>query len=900
MRLSDKTRLRLRALFGRKHVETELHEEFHFHLEHLRDQNLAAGMAPDEARREALRELGGLSQFQEECRDARGVNFIAQLLQDVRYGLRMLLRNPGFSAVAILSLALGIGANTAIFTLINALTLKSLPVAKPEELIQIQPRTPKGAQGSLSYYALEFFHSHPELFAGVFVQASHRFDVELGGQTAPIEGAYVSGDYFPTLGVPPLIGRSIGMDDDKDGAAAPMAVLSYRFWMARFAGDRSALGRTLVVEGTPLEIVGVMPPSFFGVEVGKSPNIFLPLSLEPVLDKDRSLLHIRAAWWLNILARKKAGLSDAAIQAGLAVLWPRVVNEVLPLKNGQPVAQFLKWRIETVDAGRGISGLRRQFSEPLYILMGIVGLVLLIACANVANLLLARTSARQHEVAVRLALGASRPRLIRQLLTESIMLSAFGAALGIAFAFWGCRLLLSILSTSQRSVDLNVRPDPLVLGFTALVAIATGVLFGTAPSLRATRGSPGSSLKDNTQRVAHGSMAANVLVVAQVALCLVLLIGAGLFVRTFWNLMHQDLGYDPKNLYAASIDPRQAGYKGDALNRLYGQLYENLNRNPGVRSASLSMTTPIASCCWFDPITAEGYTEKPGEEKDVYLNRISPGFFQTFGTKILLGHDFTAADGPGTPLKAMVSESIAKRYFEGQNPIGKHIGVGGGQIVHDHQNAEIIGVVEDMRTRGLRAGTEYEAYFNMFQETNPGDMIVEIRTSQGLGAAASLLRQDVQAYGKQIPVNMEDFSEQIGQTALKDRMTAILAGFFGFLALVLASIGLYGIMSYTVIRRTSELGIRMALGAQATEVTWMIIRQTLWLAGTGALVGIPAALLCTRLLTSLSTMLYGLQPTDPVTIGATTVLLVVLAGVSGYFPARRAAHLDPVIALRNE
>jgi putative ABC transport system permease protein len=899
MRLFDKTRLRLRSLFGRRHVETELSEEFQFHLDRLTEQNRSAGLTPADARQAALRELGGLTQLQEECRDARGVNMIETLLQDVRYGLRMLRRNPGFSAVAILSLALGIGANTAIFTLINALTLKPLPVAKPRELVQIQLWTPRGPQTSLSFYALEFFRSHPELFAGVFVQAYHRFDVEIGGQTAPIEGAYVPGDYFPTLGVAPIMGRWLSPPDDQEsgGVDGPTAVLSYRFWMARFAGDRSVLGSTIVVEGTPVVIVGVMPAAFFGVDVGRSPNIFVPLRLEPMLEKDRSELHERAAWWLGILARKKAGVTDAEISAGLSVLWPRFLSDVLPRDKERVRAQYVTLRLEAVDVSRGTSGLRRQFSQPLYILMGIVGLVLLIACANVANLLLARTSARQHEVAVRLALGASRPRLVRQLLTESVMLSTFGAALGIAFAFWGCRLLLSILSTSQQSVDLNIWPDPLVLGFTALVAIMTGVVFGTAPSLRATRGTAAESLKDNSQRATHRAVAANILVVAQVALCLVLLIGAGLFVRTFWNLMHQDLGYDRDNLYVASIDPRPAGYKNDSLTRLYDQLFENLNRNPNVQSASLSMTTPIGRCCWFDPILAEGFTENPGEGKDVYLNRISPGFFKTFGTRMLLGHDFTTADGPNAPLKAIVSESIVKHYFAGQSPIGKHISVAG---EHGHQNAEIIGVVEDMRTRGLREQIEYEAYFNMFQESKPGDMIVEIRTAKGLASAAALLRGDVQAFNRQIPVNMESFSEQISQTALKDRMTAILAGFFGCLALLLASIGLYGIMSYTVVRRTGELGIRMALGAQATDVTWMILRETLWLAGTGAALGIPAALGCTRLLTSVSTMLFGLEATDPVTIAGTTLLLIVLAGAAGYIPARRAAHLDPVIALRNE
>jgi predicted permease len=544
-------------MFRRRKREQDIERELHNHLSLEGADRQADGLPPDQARDAAQRALGNMALIQEDTRAVWTARWLEVFLQDLRYGARMLLHNPGFAAAAILSLALGIGANTAIFTLINALILRPLPVTDPAGLVHIVQGTPHGPLNKWTTAAFEFFHDQPQLFSGVIAQDFERFDVSFTDEPTPIDGVFVSGDYFPTLGVAPFLGRTLTPADDAEsgGADGPSAVLSYRFWVARFAADPAVLGRSLTVDGTPLHIVGVLPPSFSGIEVGKSPNLFVPLRLEPMLQPNRTMLHQKYVWWLDVLARKRDGLTDPALQSGLEAIWPRLIGVVVP---------FSPSRAAFSSARNGISDLRRRFTAPLYILMAIAGIVMLIACANVANLLLARTGSRRREVAVRLAIGASRPRLLRQLLTESLLLSALGSLLGLAIAFAGCRFLLTLLATGIRTVDLNVRPDLAVIAFTALCAVATTLFFGVGPALRVTAAGPGASLKENSQALARGSVG-KLLVVAQTALCLLLLVGAGLFVRTFWNLTHQNFGFDARNLYIASIDPRPAGFKAERL-----------------------------------------------------------------------------------------------------------------------------------------------------------------------------------------------------------------------------------------------------------------------------------------------------------------------------------------------
>jgi predicted permease len=871
-----------------RRAESELDDEMRFHLENLIEQKRAAGMSAAAARSAALREMGSIGLYKEECRDSLGVRLLSDLWQDIGYGLRIPGRSPGFTAVAVLSLALGIGANTAIFTLIESLVLRQLPVSDPQTLVQVALTTPKQPQISFSYQTYESLVRTPDLFESVFIQRDNRFTVGPSGDALPLDGAYVTGNFFQALNISAARGRALEPSDDIEGGGSdgPVATISYRYWIGQYGGDPAVVGRTITVNQTPMKIVGVLPAAFPGVHVGSAPAIFVPLRLEPMLSGERSMLHREGTWWLRILARTRPGISTAQTRAALQTVWPSIRKTAFG--PGTPTSVFAM-KPDLLDASRGISGLRTDFSRPLFYLMGIAGMVLLIACANIANLLLARSRVRRQEIAVRLALGASRARIIRQLITESVLLSGVGAALGVAIAWPASRLLVALISTS---VWLDVRPDLRILAFAVALALITGVLFGGGPALRATS----ESLKESTRTVSGRAFFGKALVVSQVALSLLLLIAAGLFARTFWNLTKQDVGFDRHELYMAAIDPRNGGIEGPALSRMYRTLYENLNREPGVQAASLARMVPVADCCWWEDVVSPESPHPTGKAR-VYLNNVTPGYFASLGTPLLAGRDFTLHDGPNSPRVAVVNEAAAKHFFPGMNAVGRHLSVDGSKSL---QNVEIVGIVKSTNENSLRGGPEPGAYFSFLQPDEQNKTFILLRTKLGEAAVQSLLRRNVHALSPQTPVNVESVDKRILETATQDRLTAVLADFFGLLAASLACIGLYGIMSYTVARRTAEIGIRMALGAEGGGVRWMMLREALVMASAGIAIGVPCALICARLLSSLPEMLFGLKPNDPATVAAMALLLLGVAAVAGFLPAQRATRIEPMSALRHD
>ena len=930
---------RLRALFRKEELNQQLSDELAFHVAKQTEQNLAAGMTPEEARYAALRKFGGVEQVKEECRDAWGVRFIDTLLQDLRYGLRMLAKNPGFTAVAVLTMALGIGANTAIFSLIDAVLLRMLPVRQPEHLVLLSWTAPghpymihslsgnmdRGTSGgftstSFSYAIFDDIRTNNQAFSSVLAFAdTDRLNVGVGGQAGIAQGQWVSGDFFSTLGVPAAIGRTITPADDTVGAI-PVAMISYRYWVRRFGRDPLAVGKVITVNGVPFTLVGVTAPEFFGVQPGASVDLWIPLRTQPQIDPgwtayatpgEVSRFTARDDWWVVIMGRLKPGAGEQQARAALDVAVRQNVASIEPPPPAQhsPDVALEPPRVELSTASKGLDSLRQEFSRPLAILMAVVGLVLLIACANVANLLLARATSRQKEIAVRLALGAGRRRLIRQLLTESVLLAVTGGALGVILAYWASDVLLAFMSSGREPVILRVSPNLSVLGFTALVSVLTGVLFGLAPALRGTRLDLTHALKEGGGKIVGGGRRSRrvglelgkALVIAQVAMSLLLLIGAGLFVRTLNNLESENVGFDRRNLLLFGIDPTQAGYKGERLARFYEGLRRGIEAVPGVRSASLSRHTFINGGITISGVSIQGYTPKPGEPNgngslSLHVNSVGPRFFETFGIPLVLGRTIGDRDTAGTPKVAVVNRAFARAYLGGMSPIGRRFGFGDQKASSDNV---IVGVVGDARYGRLRdeaPPTVYVPYAQDIQQL--AEMTFEVRTAGDPINSIGAIRQAVQGLDRNLPLaDVKTQTEQIEQATFQERLFARLSSFFGLLALVLASVGLYGMMSYAVARRTNEMGIRMALGAEKGTLFQMVIQEAMALVAVGIVIGVPVALAASRLIAS---VLYGLKSTDPLTIGSATVVLAAVALLAGYLPARRASRVDPMVALRYE
>jgi putative ABC transport system permease protein len=818
------------------------------------------------------------------------------VLQDVRSALRALRLSPGFAAIAILSLALGIGANTAIFSLINAVILKTLPVSHPEQLVQLVMKTEGGTTFTNPIW--EQVRDRQDVFSGAFAYSPIRLNLAGGGEVRNANTSWVSGEFFSTLGVQPLLGRTFTAADDKRGCPV-IGVLSYDFWQREYGGAADVFDRRLTLNTYPVRIVGVAPRGFTGIQVGEAVDVYLPLCAEGTLVRENSALDKRANWWLWIFARLKPGIGEQQALARMNTLAPQFFTATMP-PGYPPDAQkyHLNRRFDLLPGASGYSSIRRDYTAALYMLMAAVGVVLLIACANVANLLISRASARRKEIAIRMAIGAGRARLIRQLLTESLLLSSMGAVLGVVFAEWASRMLVRFLDTSNSTVVLDLSIDVRVLAFTMGVAVATGILFGLAPAWQGTRVDPHSAMKANARGVveSHARFGlGKMLVTVQVALSLVLLVGAGLMLKTFAKLSTLDTGFDKNQVLLIRVDPRYASVPLDRRLPLYQELQQRLAAIPGVRSASFADITPVSGSDSNQIVHVEGYVPRSRKDMVVWINSISPGFFVTMQTPFIAGRDFNEHDTLHAPLVAVINESMASKFFGSPlSAVGKTFRNGWNEISGPIQ---IVGVVKDTKYTSLRAEGEAIAYYPLSQLPPMRWANFALRAN---GPATSLIpsvKAAVDEVNHDITLQFRTLALQVDESLGRERLLATLSGFFGALALALAVIGLYGVMSYNVARRRNEIGIRMALGAGQARVLRMVLGEVAILILAGLALGLAVAVSSTRLLAS---FLYRLEPNDPTTLVTACVVLAVSAVVAGLLPARRAANLDPMTALREE
>jgi predicted permease len=909
----------------RRHWDEERARELEAYLETETDENIARGMSPEEARRAAHLKLGNTTLIREEIYRMNSLGWFETLWQDLRYALRQLRRRPGLTTVILLSLTLGIGANTAVFTLTDAVMFKLLPVKNPQQLVLlgwVRSRgksfdvstsgygiaDPQGREvrASLAYPLIEQLRAQGDAFSGVFGfvpmgWSKESISVSIDGQASMADGVMVTGGYFSGLGIVPVVGRVITDADVKENAPR-VAVLSYGYWTRRFGRAPSAAGKAIFINGVPFTIVGVAPPEFFGVQPGHAPDIWIPLVQEARLApwgnssvRSGEMWTRPDWWWVVILARLKPGVSQQAALA--AAHGPFLESAMAAAKRDLKPAEAPQ--LVFVPASRGLDTISWQFSEPLRVLTVVVGLVLLIACANIATLLLARATARQREIGVRLTLGASRWRLIRQLLTESVMLSAIGGILGLLLAQWGSRALLLLMSTGDVTLDLGRRPDLTVLGFCAGVSVLTGILFGLAPAIRATRGEVAPTLKGSASGFAMlGSRLhlGKALVIVQVGLSLLLLVGAGLFVRTLVNVENQNLGFNRHNLLIFAIDPTKSGYQGQRILQICDNVRERLQAVPGVRAVTFSQLALLTGWVNNGPIALEGYQAKSGQDMEVEWDAVGPGFFETMGIRLLLGRPIDRRDTSISPKVAVVNEAMARYFFGEGNPIGRRFSLD--EKLDPDRAFEIVGVVENAKYADLRTDPRMLYIPNAQEGRGLGRMYFEVRTAGDPSAFVGPIRSAVREVDASLALEgVKTQTQQIAEAATQERMFAELCSLFSLLALGLAAIGLYGLMAYSVGRRTNEIGIRMALGAQPRQVFFMVLRQSVGLVAVGVVAGLLAAMAATRLIAS---QLYGLKPTDPLTLGFATFFMLAVAALAAYLPARRATQVDPMVALRYE
>lgn len=830
---------------------------------------------------------------------------MTNLLRDLRHAFRLLRLSPGFTIVAVLTLALGIGANTAIFQLIDSIRLRTIPVKNPQELgtVRIADRHWGSGQFSSQYSQLSFpmweqIRKRQEAFAEIAVWSDARFNLATGGEVRYAKGIRVSGDFFHVLGVEPILGRLIAPEDDQPGCALSGANISYAFWQRNFGGDPSVVGKRLTLDGNSFQVLGVTQAGFNGISIGDTFDVAVPVCIEPILNPRNNRLTIRHAWWLASIGRLKPGWTIQRANAQVAAATPAILQETIPQRyDPEAVKKYLEYKLGAFSASTGFSSLREDSETPLWLLLGISGLVLLIACANLANLMLARAGARERQITIRRALGATRWRMIRELLSESLLLAAAGAICGLFLAFAVSRLLVAFISTQQNQSLLDLGMDWRVLAFTTALAVLTTVSFGLAPAIRATRAEPATLLQSGSRGSTGGKerfSLRRILVVSQVALSVVLLMGALLFVRSLRNLMTLNVGFQQTGILITDVDFDRLHLPEERYTEYKRDLVKHIQAIPGVESAADAMLVPFGGSTWNDNVLTEGSDTDAGV---AWLNYLGPGYFQTVGTRLLAGRDFNDRDTATSVKVAIVNQAFTQKIFKGADPVGKRF------RLHEPPGEprplyEIVGVTADNKFQDMHEGYLPFIYFPVTQQDKPSpDDHILIRSSLPLTGLIASTKQTIADVNPSIDLDFKQFKTRIHDSLLQDELMATLSGFFGFLAALLAAIGLYGVISYMVVQRTKEIGIRMAIGAERVDVLRLILREAGLLTITGLVIGAALALGAAQTAKSL---LYGLKPRDPLTLVAAVVVLSAVAAFASFWPAYRASKLDPLIALRYE
>jgi predicted permease len=896
----------------RKKRDADLERELRSDLELEEEEQRERGLSPEAARYAARRAFGNATLIKEQTHEAWGWAFLERSEQDVRYALRQLWRSPGFALTAVSILALGIGAVTAVFSLIDAALLKMLPVRNPEQLVQLKSVSPAfPINDALSYPAFKKLGEQTQTLAGAFAfRKLHNIDLEVDAHSGLAEGQLVSGNYFSVLGVKAIRGRTTLPIDESVAGQNAVAVIGYDYWRSRFALDPDIVGKKILLNSAPFTIIGVTEPEFYGVQPGARIDVSIPLTTMVLVNPDFAtagtpydVLKSPMRNWLYVMGRLQPGVTRERATASLEPVFTQLKREAAASLAGQPIDSptlrqaVLDYRLQLDPASQGLATLRQQFSRPLWIVMAVVGLLLLITCANVANLLLVRANAREKEIAVRLAMGAGRTRLMRQLTTESILLGVTGGALGVALAYWGSSSLLALMAHGRSPVTLRVHPDLSVLVFALAVSLLTAVVFGTIPAWRATDVNPSRGLALSTRSSASARERHTIgkaLVVLQVAVSLVLVIGAGLLARSLGNLRGFYPGFNRDNVLLFHVDPTIIGIK-DVV-PLYERMLSRLSQIPGVRTASLSVHEPLSTNVSDSSVKVQGPTAREGEDlAPVDIEPIGPEYFATMETPILHGREFAADDRDGAPKVALVNQSMARHFFGDADPVGRFVSIPAYR--GDASWLQIVGEVRDIKVHDLRESSTLMLYVPMFQAPE-GGATFEVRTAVDPTYAQTAVLGAVKDVDSRLPVySVKSLDDQLDDSLVEERLVVSLSGTFGFLALLLTCVGLYGLMAYTVNRRTGEIGIRMALGAERGRIVRMVLSETFLLVVCGLAIGVPAAVFASRLIAS---QLFGLKWTDPVTFLAASAVMTAVTMMASYLPARRAASVDPMRALRSE